>query len=193
MMGDISLSKKTFGVALLLMVAVLFLGGCRRGSTSSFSPIHPNPNMDHQPKYRAQAASEFFYDGATMRPPVEGTVARGELLDDTALYEGRDEAGEFVTEIPASAEVNLERGAQRFDIYCTPCHGASGNGKGILWERAQIESRDLHEQRLIDMSDGELFDIITNGLGLMKGYRYPIPAPDRWAIIAYVRQIQESP
>ncbi len=181
--------KKSFRWAGLLL-AFFCLGGCLRGSTSSRPPIHPNPNMDHQPKYRAQAESAFFYDGATMRLPVEGTVARGELFEDTALYEGKDEAGEFVTAIPV--EVDVERGQKRFEIYCTPCHGTNGNGKGVLWERAQIESRDLHEQRLVEMSDGEMFDVVTNGLGLMQGYRYPIPAEDRWAIIAYVRKLQNG-
>jgi hypothetical protein len=161
-----------------------------RGSTSSRPPIHPNPNMDHQPKYRAQAESAFFYDGATMRPPVLGTVARGELFEDTALYEGKDEAGEFVTSIPV--EVDEERGRQRYEIYCTPCHGATGNGRGVMWERVQIESRDLHLERIVAAPDGQLFDVITNGLGLMQGYRYPIPAEDRWAIIAYVRKLQSG-
>lgn len=175
---------------LALLVASVLLVGCMRGSTSSRPPIHPNPNMDHQPKYRAQAESAFFYDGATMRPPVEGTVARGELFEDTALYEGKDEAGDFVTAIPVA--VDVERGRERYEIYCTPCHGATGNGRGVLWERAQIESRDLHEERLVAAPDGQLFDVVTNGLGLMQGYRYPIPAKDRWAIIAYVRELQSG-
>lgn len=176
----------------LVLVVALLAGGCLRGTPSPRSPIHPNPNMDTQPKYTPQAASAFFYDGASMRPVVEGTVARGELREDTALYEGRDEAGEYVLTIPASAEVDLERGRERYEIYCTPCHASNGNGKGVLWERAQIDSRDLREQRLIDMPDGQIFDTVTNGLGLMQGYRYPIPAKDRWAIIAHVRVLQQG-
>ena len=104
--------------------------------------------------------------------------------------EGRDADGNFVVEIPAM--VDVERGRQRYEIYCTPCHGSNGNGKGVLWERAQIDSRDLHEQRLVDMPAGEIFSTVTDGLGLMQGYRYPIPAQDRWAIIAYVRQMQAN-
>lgn len=183
------MSRKSVLVTVLLAVSVLAMG-CTRGSTSSRPPIHPNPNMDHQPKYRAQSESAFFYDGATMRPPVEGTVARGELFENTALYTGKDEAGEFVTSIPI--EVDVERGRQRFEIYCLPCHGATGNGRGVLYERAQIESRDLHIERLVTAPDGHLFDVITNGLGLMQGYRYPIPPEDRWAIIAYVRKLQSG-
>lgn len=183
-------------LAALAVVALAF-SGCMRGCTSSRPPIHPNPNMDSQPKYRAQAASAFFYDGATMRTPVPGTVARGELREDSAFYDGKDEAGAHVATNPLTAdlagdelEAVLERGHQRYEIYCTPCHSPSGNGKGVLWERAQIQAGDLHQQRLIDAPDGELFDTVTNGLGLMQGYRYPIPARDRWAIIAYVRELQ---
>ncbi|MEM7351437.1 MAG: cytochrome c [Acidobacteriota bacterium] len=149
--------------------------------------------MDNQPKYRAQAASQFFYDGATMRLPIEGTVARGELHEDTAFYAGVDEAGLPVAAMPIAVdEALLLRGQERYDIYCAPCHHPRGNGKGVLWDRAQIESADLMEQRLKDAPDGELFNVITNGLGLMSGYKYPIPPHDRWAIIAYIRRLQNE-
>lgn len=164
-----------------------------RGCTSSRPPIHPNPNMDNQPKYRPQAASAFFYDGATMRPQVEGTVAQGELQEDTGFYQGTDDGGSFIASSPIAVDDELRtRGGQRYEIYCTPCHGGRGNGKGVLWERAQIQSADLHEDRIVQMPDGELFDIITNGKGLMSGYKYPIPPRDRWAIIAYVRALQQG-
>lgn len=175
---------------LILAVVLLATAGCWRGATSPRPPWHPNPNMDNQPKYRPQAASAFFYDGATMRQPVAGTVARGELHQDTARYTGRDENGELVASIPADVDIDLVRGQERYDIYCAPCHHQRGNGRGILWDRAQIQSADLREQRLRDASDGQLFDVITNGLGLMSGYKYPIPPDDRWAIVAYVRQLQ---
>ncbi len=177
----------------VIVVLLLTTTGCMRGCTSTRSPIHPNPNMDLQPKYRAQAESEFFYDGKTMRTPVEGTVARGELRADSAFFEGRDAAGNHIAANPlALDEIVVARGAERFGIYCAVCHGDNGNGKGVLWERAQVESADLLQQRLVDAPDGELFDTITNGLGLMSGYRYPIPAEDRWAIIAYVREMQRG-
>ncbi len=179
---------KGLALATLLLVAI----GCTRGSTSSRPPIHPNPNMDLQPKYRAQAASEFFYDGASMRPPVEGTVARGELFEDVAFHTGRNEAGAYVASpIPTDAELLL-RGKQRYDIYCLPCHGDTGDGRGVLYERAQIQSGNLQEARFHEMPDGQIFDTITNGLGLMSGYKYPIPPRDRWAIIAYVRELQKE-
>lgn len=181
-------------VRLLALAAVLALaGGCMRGSTSSKPPIHPNPNMDNQPKYRAQAASAYFYNGATMRLPVEGTVARGELGDDTVFLTGLDPAGEFVAEVPFAVDESLVlRGEERYAIYCAPCHHENGSGRGVLYERAQIEAGDLHEERLRQAPDGEIFDVITNGLGLMSGYRYPIPTRDRWAIVAYVRELQAA-
>ena len=176
---------------LIALVALLAVSGCWRGATSPRPPWHPNPNMDNQPKYRPQAASNFFYDGATMRQPVAGTVARNELHEDTAFFTGFDEAGEPVASMPIEVdEALLLRGQERYEIYCAPCHHSRGNGRGVLWDRAQIQSADLHEQRLRDAPDGQIFDVITNGLGLMSGYKYPIPPRDRWAIVAYMRQMQ---
>ena len=184
-------AKAPFSRLLALGILVILLGGCMRGCTSSRPPIHPNPNMDQQPKYRAQASSPFFYDGATMRPEVAGTVARGELFADPARHTGKDDAGFFVTTNPLNLDdAVLARGEERYAIYCAPCHSDRGDGKGVLWDRAQIASADLREERLRAMPDGQIFDTITNGLGLMAGYKYPIPPDDRWAIIAYVRQLQ---
>ena len=148
--------------------------------------------MDQQPKYLAQAASDFFYDGATMRPPVEGTVARGELFEDVAFQTGRDAAGEYVVNPLSIDEAVIARGEERYGIYCAPCHSDRGDGRGMLYERSQIQSADLREERLVLQPDGQMFDTVTNGLGLMSGYRYPIPPRDRWAIIAYVRELQRS-
>jgi len=177
------------GLALVAVAA----GGCMRGCTSSSPPIHLNPNMDHQPKYKAQAESAFFYDGATMRPPVEGTVARDEVIDDPGFVTGLDAAGNVLATNPlAIDDAVLARGKERFEIYCLPCHGATGNGRGMLFERAGVQAGDLHQERIVAMPDGEMFGVVTNGLGLMSGYRYPIPPRDRWAIIAYVRQLQNG-
>ncbi|MEM7481488.1 MAG: cytochrome c [Acidobacteriota bacterium] len=173
------------------------LAGCR-GCTSSRPPFHLVPNMDDQPRYEAQAASAFFADGATMRPPVPGTVARGALGEDTVFEEGLDETGQPVAAMPraalpfASEEATLVRGRERYDIYCVPCHGENGGGRGAFFEQGGVESADLHEERIRGLSDGELYGVITNGLGLMSGYRYPIPPEDRWAIVARVRELQSE-
>lgn len=169
---------------------VLVAAGCR-GMTSSQPPIHLNPNMDRQPKYRPQAESAFFYDGATMRAPVPGTVARGELREDPALFEGKDAAGAELVKspLPASEEL-LARGAERYRIYCQPCHDREGDGKGILFQRASVPTASFHSEKLRAASDGRLFDVITNGQGLMPAYRWPIPPADRWAIVAHVRELQ---
>jgi hypothetical protein len=177
--------------ALAPLVLAACLTGCVRGCTSSRPPIHINPNMDTQPKYLAQEASEFFYDGATMRPPIPGTVAVDDPVEETALETGKDPAGAFVSASPiAIDDAVLARGADRYTIYCAPCHTESGNGQGILYERGKVPTADLALEKYRVMLDGQLFDVITNGFGLMPGYRWPIAAPDRWAIVAHVRTLQ---
>lgn len=174
-----------------LALVLLALSGCARGCTSSRPPVHLNPNMDIQPRYEPQAGSAFFYNGAAMRPPVAGTVARGELRDESPFWTGKDAAGAFVTAIPMAVdEAVRERGAERFDIYCAACHDKGGDGKGILYERGKVPTPSFHEDRLLRMPDGQLFDTITNGFGLMPSYRYPVPVSDRWAIIVHLRALQ---
>lgn len=184
----------------LLLVLSLALGGCVRGCTSSRPPIHLNPNMDDQPRANALESSDFFYDGKTMRQPIPGTVAREDVVEPSAFETGRENGdGGFVTAVPAAAGEALAqplalRGAERYDIYCALCHGAEGDGEGMLFTRAGVTSADLRIPRLREMPDGQLFDVISNGLGLMPPYRAQIPPADRWAIVAYVRQLQaESP
>ena len=112
----------------LSVLAVMFLG-CGRGKISSKPPIHPNPDMDHQPKYKAQAESNFFENGATMRPLVDGTIARGRLCEDSAYYFGKDKKGNFVKKAPVEVTLKrVTRGQKRFNIYCAPCHGRAGDG-----------------------------------------------------------------
>jgi len=173
-----------------LALVLLALPGCR-GNTSSRPPVHLNPNMDVQPRYEPQAASAFFYNGQAMRPPVPGTVARGELRDSGPFWTGKDTAGAFVTAIPMPVDDAVRaRGAQRFDIYCAACHDKGGDGKGILFERGKVPTPSFHDDRLRQMPDGQIFDTITNGTGLMPSYRYPIPVRDRWAIIVHLRALQ---
>ena len=179
--------------ALALTSLVVTSTGCVRGCTSSRPPIHLNPSMDDQPKVRPQTASTFFYDGASMRPPVPGTVPIGGLNEDTAFFTGKGADGQFVATIPHSVdEALLARGRQRYGIYCQPCHDARGDGRGILFQRGNVPTATFHQEKILKYSDGQIFDVITNGTGLMAGYRWPIPPADRWAIIAYVRGLQRE-
>ncbi len=155
------------------------LCGCVRGCNSSQPPILINPSMFNQPKALPYASSDFFFDGKAMRDPVLGTIARGHLPA-AAREEGA--VGDH--------EARQARGRERYNIYCQPCHDERGEGRGILAERGKVPTRNLLEQKVRDLTDQKLFDTITDGTGLMAGYRYPITAVDRWAIVAYVRGLQ---
>ena len=173
----------------LIVVAAALAG--QRGRASSRPPIHVNPNMDVQPRVEPQAASAFFYDGAAMRRPVAGTVARGELRDGGPYWTGMDPAAGFAATIPIAVDDAVrERGRRRYDIYCAVCHDKTGDGKGILSERAKVNTPSYHVDRLRQVPDGYLFLVITNGFGLMPSYSYQIPVADRWAIVAHVRELQ---
>ena len=179
----------------LLSLTFLVTAGCFQGRPSSKEPIHLNPNMDNQPKYRPQAESKFFEDGATMRPIVEGTVARGELKDDTEFYFGKDSKGNFVKDFPKAIHFGRElllRGKERFHIYCSPCHGQIGNGRGIVVERGMLPPPTFHSDSIRAYPNGRIFDVISNGIRNMPPYKYQIPEKDRWAIIAYLRALQRS-
>jgi mono/diheme cytochrome c family protein len=174
------------------LVLAATLGACR-GMTSTKPPIHPNPNMDQQPKARPQSESDFFYDGASMRQPVPGTVARGELREDRAFFEGKDAAGADLAHSPVEVTPELlARGADRYNIYCRPCHDPRGDGKGVLAERGGVPTTSLHDPKVLSAVDGHLFTVITNGQGLMPSYRWQIPPADRWAIIARVREMERE-
>jgi mono/diheme cytochrome c family protein len=180
-------------LAVIALAAAAAATPACRGCASSRPPIHVNPSMDDQPKYLPQAESRFFYDGATMQKPVPGTVARGELREDRALYEGKDAAGALLATSPLpSTPERLARGQERFRIYCQPCHDARGDGKGILFQRASVPTTSLHSDKVRGAPDGHIFDVITNGVGLMPAYRWPIPPEDRWAIVAWVREMQKE-
>jgi hypothetical protein len=177
----------------LALIAVVPLTGCARGCTSSRPPIHLNPSMDDQPKVRPQTASNFFRNGASMREPVPGTVPIGGLKEDTAFYTGRGADDEYVATIPVTVDRTfVDRGRDRYRIYCQPCHDARGDGKGILFQRANVPTASLHQEKILKYSDGEIFEVITNGRGLMSAYRWPIPPGDRWAIVAYVRELERE-
>jgi len=177
----------------LVLTLAIGLTGCARGCTSSRPPIHPNPSMDDQPKVLAQTASPFFYDGSSMRQPVPGTIPIGGLKEDAAFFTGKGADGQFVaTNAVTVNEAVVERGRQRYAIYCAPCHDARGEGKGILFQRGNVPTASFHQEKILNYPDGQIFDVITNGFGLMSGYRWPIPPADRWAIVAYVRELERK-
>lgn len=185
--------RSTSLAAALLVLSSLGLQGCLRGCSSSEPPFLINYSMFNQPKYKAQAKSAFFYDGKTMRPPVPGTIARGQLHEDLALVTGMDAGGQPLAQSPVAVDdALLARGAERYGIYCQPCHDERGEGKGVLSERAKVPTANLLDKRIQALPDGAIFDTITNGKGLMASYRYPVTPPDRWAIIAYVRSMQKK-
>jgi mono/diheme cytochrome c family protein len=181
---------RTLGAIALMAVVTV---GCARGCTSSRPPIHINPSMDDQPKVRPQSSNSFFFDGASMRTPVPGTIALGELKEDAVFFTGKSADGQFVTTNPRTVdEAVVERGRQRYTIYCAPCHDARGDGKGILFQRGNVPTASMHQDKILQYTDGQIFDVITNGQGLMAGYRWPIPPADRWAIVAFVRTLQKE-
>ncbi|WP_276522318.1 c-type cytochrome [Kallotenue papyrolyticum] len=149
--------------------------------------------MYHQPRYDPYESSELFEDGTSARPLPEGTVARGQLRVDTALYAGKDANGEHVSAFPfpITADV-LTRGQQRYNAYCAPCHGLSGYGNGMIVERGFSPPSSFHTDRLRNAPVGYYYDVITNGFGRMYSYASRIQPGDRWAIVAYIRALQLS-
>lgn len=181
--------------AATVVALALTLSGCglMRGCTSSQPPIHINPSMDDQPKLLPQSESAFFYDGSGMRLPVEGTIPRGGLREDDAFFRGMGPDGMPVGKIPVPVDAALlARGRARYAIYCQPCHDAKGDGKGILFQRGNVPTSSFHTDKLRGYPDGQIFDIMTNGSGLMPSYKWPIPPADRWAIIAHIRELERE-
>ncbi len=180
------------------------LGGCV-GQPSEETPIVPIRNMYNQPRYDAQSRSDFFQDGRTMRPLVEGTVAV-EMDADLSVQSGREGSNAawlgntpaVVIERLGGGEAAVARGQERFAIFCAPCHGASGDGHGMIAERAGelgatvLMPPSFHSDAIRHMPDGQLYATITNGIRNMPMYRQSIPLDDRWAIVTYVRALQLS-
>ncbi len=166
--------------ALLLLSVSLLVGGCR-------SELY---DMEYGEPLEK---SEFFSDKRMSRPLVEGTVPRGHEDADDLMYRGKNDGGDFADEFPmvVTREV-IERGAERYNIYCSPCHGKSGDGDGIIISRGMKKPPSYREQRLVDMPAGYFFDVITNGFGVMYSYASRVKTEDRWAIVAYIRALQNS-
>jgi hypothetical protein len=164
---------------LIAVSAALAAGGCRQ-------------DMHNQPKVKPLAESRFHGDQRSARPIVEGTVARGHLEDDDALFTGKVD-GQDVAEFPFPVTRDLmARGRERYDIFCSPCHDRTGRGNGMVVKRGFRQPPSLHIDRLRQTPVGHLFDVMTAGFGAMPDYRGQIPARDRWAIAAYIRALQAS-
>jgi mono/diheme cytochrome c family protein len=163
----------------LLVAGLVLATGCRQ-------------DMHNQPRYKALAGTEFFGDGRSARPPVEGTVARGHLRIDSARYTGKVN-GEDVDVFPFPiTRADLDRGRERFDIHCSPCHSRVGDGNGMIVRRGFRRAASYHTAKLMKAPVGHFFDVITNGFGAMPSYESRIEPDDRWRIAAYIRVLQYS-
>jgi mono/diheme cytochrome c family protein len=168
-----------YGIAITGILGIL--SGCRQ-------------DMHDQPRMKTYAMSDFYADLRSERPPVEGTVARGQLHEDAYFYTGKtgDNPGDYMpSQVPVTAE-NLARGRERFNIYCAPCHSRLGDGNGMVPQRGYKHPPTYHQDRLRKAPLGYFFDVMTNGFGAMPDYAAQIPPDDRWRIVAYIRALQLS-
>jgi len=166
--------------SLLLGAALCALAGCDEAIRQ---------DMANQPKNRPESPSDFFSDGRSVRPLIENTVARGSIAND-AYNVPKDFAG-----FPPAVKINeklLNRGEDRYKIFCTPCHGLQGDGLGMIAARGMKHPPSYHIDRLRQAPNGYFYDVMTNGYGAMYSYSERIPPPDRWAIVAYIRALQLS-
>lgn len=179
--GKFRLHAGRSAVYALGLTIVLMLAGCRQ-------------DMHDQPRFKPLAESDFYADLRSARAPVEGTVARGQLHEDTYFYTGKIGAnpGNYMpAEVPVNEET-LARGRERFNIYCAPCHSRLGDGNGMVVQRGYRHPPSYHDTRLRQAPLGYFFDVMTNGFGAMPDYAAQIPPSDRWAIVAYIRALQLS-
>src|SRR5580704_5460041 len=167
------------GISCSILLAVLVLAGCRQ-------------DMHDQPRFKPLAQSDFYADLRSARPPVDGTVARGELHEDAYFYTGKfgNNPGDYMP-FPVTDDV-LARGRERFNIYCAPCHSRLGDGNGMIVQRGFRAPPSYHTERLRKAPLGYFFDVMTNGFGAMPEYASQIPPRDRWTIVAYIRALQLS-
>src|SRR5688572_9761682 len=155
------------------LICLLLLTGCRQ-------------DMHNQPKYRPLRSTAFFGDGSSARPLVEGTVARGTLQEDAAFFTGKV-GNAPVKELPFAVDERvLNRGQDRYNIFCTPCHDSLGTGRGMVVQRGYRNPPSFHDERLRIADAGYFFDVMSNGFGAMPDYRAQLTAHDRWAVVAYI-------
>jgi len=163
-----------------LLLAALSLSACRQ-------------DMHDQPRFIPLRPSGFFDDGRSERPLIEGTVARGHLNDDLALYTGKGPDGKPLDTFPFPVTKDVvARGQERFNVYCSPCHDHTGHGDGMVVRRGFRHPPSYHTDQIRSLANGYIFDVITNGFGAMPAYAAQIPVRDRWAIVSYVRALQLS-
>lgn len=168
--------------AALLLTAVgvlLMVSACRE-------------DMHNQPKYIPLRENSFFPDQRSARLPVEGTIARGQLEDDSLLYTGKVD-GKEANELPfAMTPADMQRGRERYNIYCAPCHSQLGEGNGMIVQRGFKKPPSYFEPRLVQAPIGHFYNVMTNGFGAMAEYASQVPVADRWRIAAYIRALQLS-
>lgn len=177
----------------LSALALSALMGCR-GQTSHEAPLWIKHGMEFQPKFSSFGKNSIYSDGRNMRMPPEGTVAQGLLKEDKDYYQGGADTAHYVTANPLKVDAALmARGHERFGIYCTPCHGQTGVGNGMVIQHGfPIPPPNFHDDRIVSMPDGQIFHTITYGVRNMPSYGKQIPEEDRWAIVAYLRALQRS-
>jgi mono/diheme cytochrome c family protein len=189
-----SLSLK-FALLILILFSMSVFTGCRSQRTEK-RPFHLNPNLDWQAKYKEQSLSLNPPDGTipwgNQKSFSDSNTRKDYIKTDQALYFGRNNDGSWVSKVPMKVDVALmDRGQERFNIYCAACHTRTGDGT-----KSQISKRgwvipNLLQDLTVKRSDGELFDIISNGVRTMPGYRKQVSEQDRWAIVAYLRALQQ--
>jgi len=197
-------------LVLLALLALLPLAWVARArvAQSGLPRIHVVPDMDNQGRFERQQANDRYVDGRSMRLPVEGTVARGQLRESDSCYRGMD-GEEFTAELPdgivgmlgdddARAAL-LERGEERFGLFCAPCHGPNGDGEGVVSQRAMqlqqgtwVPASSLHVEPALSRPPGHIFNTITNGIRTMPAYGSQVPVDDRWAIVVHIDELRRG-
>jgi hypothetical protein len=161
------------------MAAMLAMAGCRA-------------DMQDQPRMFPQRGTDFFADGRSVRPQMANTVARGQMHEDSYFYTGMQDGKEGnALPFPVTMAV-MERGQERYNVYCTPCHSRVGNGEGMIVQRGYRPAGNFHTDRLMNAPLGHFFNVMTNGYGAMPEYASQVAPADRWAIVAYIKALQLS-
>lgn len=188
-----------FAVAVIAVIAMMNI----RGRTFTSTPLEIFPDMKRQYKLKPQRENTFFADGRNERANPQGTVPTvpenlaGQVpqvyFADETFATGKNPDGSFVRGIPAPVTMEyLQEGRKKFEIYCTPCHGYVGHGNGVTQPLGMASTADLHQQRILDMAEGEIFNTVSNGKGQMLGYKNRMNTQERWQVVAYLRALQAS-